>query len=540
MSEENAKIDDNRFRTLLGVTDDANAEIRRLLVDPTTGRLKVSAVVTVGDLDDIGDVVITTPADNEVLSYDTASGNWINQTASEAGLQAVLAEGAFVDGDKSKLDGIEAGAEVNNISDVNATDLTDGGATTLHKHDHGALDGLSDDDHPQYIKDSEFTQDSGVLVGTGAGTFQEETGATLRTSLGLAIGTDVQAYDAELAALAGLTSAANKVPYFTGSETASLLDFKDEDTMASDSATAVASQQSIKAYVDSLTRYANLNLAEGQMINGRILPSVDSGNLTVALKTLAGDDPSATDPVYVMIGGVVRSITSALSVTKNAATNWCKAGSAELATKEIDYFVYLGYNATDGVVIGFSRIPFANQYGEFSATTTDEKYAGISTITNAAAEDSYVNIGRFAATLSAGAGYTWTVPTFTATNLIQRPIYETDWKDWLPVNSASGSMTWTSVSVIIAKYKLVGNALHIILAEEGTTGGTASTDLISTLPFSVAQISVAVSGRVRDSIYYGGYGLISPVGSVIFRRYDTANFGLGASRGGGMTFTVNI
>ena len=41
---------------------------------------------------------------------------------------------SFAAGDKAKLDGIEAGAEVNNISDANATDLTDGGATTLHTH----------------------------------------------------------------------------------------------------------------------------------------------------------------------------------------------------------------------------------------------------------------------------------------------------------------------------------------------------------------------------------------------------------------------
>lgn len=37
--------------------------------------------------------------------------------------------------EKSKLAGIESNAEVNNISDANATDLTDGNDTTLHTHD---------------------------------------------------------------------------------------------------------------------------------------------------------------------------------------------------------------------------------------------------------------------------------------------------------------------------------------------------------------------------------------------------------------------
>src|SRR3990167_9349029 len=38
------------------------------------------------DLDDLNDVVITAPADNQLLTYDNATSTWINQTPTEAGL----------------------------------------------------------------------------------------------------------------------------------------------------------------------------------------------------------------------------------------------------------------------------------------------------------------------------------------------------------------------------------------------------------------------------------------------------------------------
>jgi hypothetical protein len=248
---------------------------------------------------------------------------------------------------------------------------------------------------------------------------------------------------------------------------------------------------------------ASLNSPRGYLLNGKIVPTVTSNNLTVAIKTLAGADPSATDPVAIRIGDTIQLITSALAKTINAGTNWFNAGSAVLATKEIDYFVYLGYNATDGVTIGFSRIPFATSYDEFSVTTTSEKYCAISTITNAAATDFYENIGRFAATLSAGAGYTWSVPTFTAKNLIQRPIFETRFLSIAGTLTAlSGTPTTTSYG---AAYKIVGNTCYLSSSMSITNKGTASGDIRIPVPFNSTLTAI---GSARENAIAGIMGFL--------------------------------
>jgi len=281
------------------------------------------------------------------------------------------------------------------------------------------------------------------------------------------------------------------------------------------------------------------NLPRGFLSNGKIVPSVASDDLTVAIKGMDGNDPSATNPVYIRIGDTVRVITAALSVTKAAGTNWCNSGSDELAAKEIDYFVYLGYNATDGVVIGFSRIPFAREYSEFSATTTNEKYCAISDISNAAAGDDYENIGRFAATLAAGAGYEWTVPAFSNINLIQRPIYETRRLNWLPTYSAYDTMTYTSVTTTNAYYKIIGDTLTFVLYSSGTTGGTATHIVQATIPFTIVGASAFGCGLIDGSKTVGNCGF-SNTNVLNVTHIDGADWGLGTFRRLKLTNTVLI
>lgn len=84
--------------------------------------------VTDAQLTVIGNTSGTNTGDQDLAGYFNKSTDDLDDIAEG------ITNKAFTSTLKSKLDGIEAGAEVNNISDANATDLTDGGATTLHTH----------------------------------------------------------------------------------------------------------------------------------------------------------------------------------------------------------------------------------------------------------------------------------------------------------------------------------------------------------------------------------------------------------------------
>ena len=151
----------------------------------------------------------------------------------------------------------------------------------------------------------------------GRGLLETTSEANFKATVNLEIGTDVQAYDAELAAIAGLTSAADRLPYFTGSGTASLATFTTAGRDLLDDADASAQRTTL-----GLGTAATVNTGT----SGATIPLLNAANTFSTPQTFQGqthtfewsDNGAATGPVF----NFRRVSTSPLAGDSIAGFNW--------------------------------------------------------------------------------------------------------------------------------------------------------------------------------------------------------------------------
>jgi hypothetical protein len=242
----------------------------------------------------------------------------------------------------------------------------------------------------------------------------------------------------------------------------------------------------LAATVQTLTN-KSIYLPDGEGLNYLISPSIASSNLTVALKTFAGTDPSATDISIFSIGAAMLSVASALSVDVTAALGDIFAWDAgKIQANDAQLFVYL-INNNGTPQIGVSPCPThltvaTNYYSNGSQTGaaghTNMVMSGTRNATNSCRVIGRINVNQLD-------NNNWQAPTTTL--VVNKAIDKTDWLTWTPTYTGFS----TPPTSFMTLYKLDRETVSLITREypAGTSNSTSFTKTAPILSKTIANMA---------------------------------------------------
>jgi len=527
---------------------------------PTTGQLlqydtanwKAATVTIPDNIQDLTNVTITSPTNGQVLAYSTSNSRWENQTAGAAtipngtitnakldtSLQGQVAlilqtTGTPTDNQIIRYDSTSAnwqfedlpGGTISALSDTDVSGIankdvlvynsTSGNwvsrplaiadVTNLQTSLDAKLE--SADISVSSLSDTTTTttvDDSFLVYDSSDSKWKNEGPSTVRSTLSLVVGTNVQAFDQGLQSISGLTTAANQMIYTTASDTyavttltlagRAILD--DADTVAQRTTLGLgtlATQDTItESQISDLGSYITASSTD-TLTNksGNISQFTnDSGYLTTETNNLS----NVSGTLAIANGGTGSSsaATARVALLPALATNGSKLIAVNSGATDIEYI------ATSTLSITESQISDLQTY--LTAETNDLGSAVTGTLGIANGGTGLTAIGTANQVLAVNSGAT--ALEFQTISITESQISDLQSYLTAEINDLTSAVTWANVpNANITESSVTQHEAALSITESQIS------DLQSYLTAETNDLATAVTGTLGTA--NGGTGLTS-------------------------------